>query len=288
MKRSIIAIAFFCITFGSYAQDNLQQDSIQVHYLAEQKVLGRKFSDEFYTKYTRVHQLSEKAFVAKIDSAAKDFYNLLNSYKKNLQTVYVTAQQFEIKMYFDKILIEYPSNHEVYSPDRPGSYPLIEQKVSDNQLLFNDPALLVNSDLMSFVQSFLGYKINKELQKSIYKGLYNKRLNGMWNLLPQYFKNEQCKTFHQYHLLLDHINHNGFKHTEELYEIFKKECRDTFFKAKLEQVYRDSRNDLKDHQVLEYKRIDNYGLDLHIFQKDILAGSNKKPVIVFFSWGELV
>lgn len=289
MKRSIIAIALLCITFRLSAQDDFQPDSAQMHYLGEQKILGRKFSDAFYPKYARMHELSEKAFAAKIDSTAKDFYALLNSYRKILPPAYVSAQQFEIKMYFDKILIEYPANHEIYSKERPGHYSLIEQRIKVNLPLFDDPALLGNSDLMPFIQSFLGYKINKELEKTIYKGLYNKRLYAMWNLLPRYFKNQSCRTYHQYHLLLDHINRNGFKHTEELYTLFKRQSRDTALTAKLDRVYRDSANDLKDHQVLAYKQVDGYGLDIHLFQKDTASRNNKKPVIVFFhggSWSE--
>ncbi|TDQ06201.1 alpha/beta hydrolase [Pedobacter metabolipauper] len=192
-------------------------------------------------------------------------------------------------MYFDKILIEYPAGHEIYSKDRPEGYPIIEQKIKGNLLLFNDPSLLGNSDLMPFIQSFLGYKINKELNKPIYAGLYNKRLYAMWHLLPQYVREERCKNFHQYRLLFDHVTHNGTKYTQELFQEFKKQCRDSTLTAKLEQVYQDSRNDLKDHQVVEYKQIGNYGLDLHIFKKDNPAGNNKKPLIVFFhggSWSE--
>ena len=289
MKKVLILIIVLCITYRLKAQDNTQKDAVQTRYLAEQKILGRKFSDKFYQNYVHMHQLSEQAFTSKIDSAAKGFYALLDTYKSTLPQAYVSAQRFEIKMYFDKILIEYPNNHEIYTNDRPVRYPIIDKKTRDNLPLFNNPALLENSDLAAFSQSFLAYKINSELDKPAYKGLYNKRLYAMWNLLPKYFKNQQCKSFHQYHLLFDHITHNGFKHTEKLYQAFKAQCSDTSFIKKLDQVYTNSRNDLKDHQVREYKRIDGYGLDMHIFRKGDSSGNIKKPVIVFFhggSWSE--
>jgi hypothetical protein len=288
MKSIVILIALLGLWSRSVAQENLKPDNSQSQYLAAQKKLGKAFSDEFYPRYVLLHQLSEKIFVAKIDSAARAFYALLNNFKPDLLPAYVAAQRFEIKMYFDKILIEYPTHHEIYTNDRPKNYHIIERIIKDNLPLFNQPHLL-DSDLTPFIQSFLGYKINEELNKSIYQGLYNKRLYAMWGLLPQYIKNKECRTFHQYRILFDHLTHNGIKHTEELYEEFKKECQDPTLTAKLEQVYQDSRNDLKDHQVMEYKRIGNYGLDIHVFKPNKSDTNAKKPVMVFFhggSWSE--
>ncbi|HEX7756282.1 MAG TPA: alpha/beta hydrolase [Niabella sp.] len=289
MKKFLMLSVMTGLMLGIHAQTTLQQDSAKEHYLAEQKLLGKKFADGFYPNYMRVHQLSEKAFVAKIDSAAHSFYVLLNRYEKELPSAYVMAQRLEIRLYFDKILIEYPAGHEIYSSERPKKYPLIEAKIQDNLPLFNDPGLLGNADLMDFIGSFLNYKVNAELKKTIYDGQYNKRLYALWSLVQQYIKEERCRADHQYHLLIDHINHNGFKYTEGLYSDFKKHYRDTSYINKLEQVYRDARNDLKDHQVLEYKRIGTYGLDIHLFQKEAENRREKKPVIVFFhggSWSE--
>ncbi|SDH21499.1 alpha/beta hydrolase [Mucilaginibacter gossypii] len=290
MKKSAALLLFgLGLTTGLKAQDIMPKDSIETRYLTAQKKLGTRFSDRFYPNYVRLHQLDEKAFAAKIDSAAKSFNALLDTYQSLLQPAYAAAQRFEIKLYFDKILIEYPNNHEIYTNQRPGSYSMIDKKVQGDLAVFNDPALLGNSDLEPFIQSFLGYKINSELNKSRYQGLYNKRLYAMWSLLPKYFKNRQCLAFHQYHLLLDHITHNGFKHTEKLYELFKEQCGDTSFRSKLEQVYRDARHDQEDHLVREYKRIGNYGLDIHVFDNRGGTTTNQKPVIVFFhggSWSE--
>jgi hypothetical protein len=129
MKWIIVAVSFMCITYRSNAQAKLQPDSVQVRYLAEQKMLGKKFTGEFYPNYTSLHKLSERAFAAKIDSAAKAFYALLNNYKPVLTVTYVAAERLGIKMYFDKLLVEYPSDHESYTNDRPGSYPIIEQEI---------------------------------------------------------------------------------------------------------------------------------------------------------------
>jgi len=289
--KNLALLMLICpsMAFGLKAQDRLLDDSVKTSYLVTQKVLGKRFSDDFYTNYVRVHQLDERTFETKIDSAARGFYALLETFKPALQPAYVTAQRFEIKLYFDKLLIEYPNNHEIYADQRPGRYPLIEKRVEGDLPLFDDPGLLGNSDLEPFIQSYLGYKINSELNKSRYKGLYNKRLYAMWSLLPKYFKNRQCLAFHQYNLLLDHITHNGFKHTEQLYQMFKEQCADTTFRAKLQQVYRDAHNDLNDHLVREYKRIGKYGLDIHIFNKGSVTATYKKPAIVYFhggSWSE--
>jgi acetyl esterase/lipase len=289
MKKLYILFIWLGIVSCLNAQGTVQPDSSQMRYLAEQKELSTKFSEYFNPNYASLHRLSEEAFCAKIDSAATGFYALLNVHKAELPLQYVSQQQFEIQISFDKILVKYPYIHEIYSGERRASYPIIEKKLSNTLRFFNDPALLGNADLMLYIDSFLGYKINNELKKSIYNGQYNKRLNAMWNLLPRYFTDKRCLNYHRDHLLLDHITHNGVKYTNSLYALFKKECNDTSLTLKLEQVYRDSRNDLKDHQVVHYKKVGNYNLDLHIFGQGSKDGNNKKPVIVFFhggSWSE--
>jgi acetyl esterase/lipase len=289
MKKILILIIIQSIMCRLYAKDIVQQDTIRAKYLSEQKRIGGTFANSFYPNYVNVHKLSEKQFIARIDSAANPFYTLLNVYKSLLAPAYVTTEQFEIKMYFDKILAEYPNIHDIYTDNHATKYPVIDKKISGNLQFFNDAALLENSDLMRFIDSFLAYKINDELNRPIYNGLYNKRLNAMWNLLPRYFKNQRCLSYHQYHVLMEHLTHNGIKHTEELYTVFKKQCRDTSLTSKLEKVYRQSRNDLKDHRVMQYKKIGNYSLDIHIFGQGRGVENNKKPAIVFFhggSWSE--
>lgn len=287
--KNLIIVFLVGLVSPAIAQVDAQQDTIVTQYLAQQKAISDKFAGRFYPNYTNIHRLPEKAFVAKIDSAANDFYLLLDAYKGRLAPAYVATQRFEIKIDFDRLLIEYPNNHENYTTERRGHYPVIEQKINDDLPFFDDPALIGNSDLSRFISSFLNYKINGELKKPAYQGLYNKRLYALWYLLPRYFKNERCKTYQQYQLLFAHLGRNGIKYTDELYQDFKKHCSDTSLTAKLEQVYRDSRNDVRDHQVIEYKRIGNYGLDIHIFQKAGSRSNIKKPVIVFFhggSWSE--
>ncbi|MGN6394708.1 MAG: alpha/beta hydrolase [Mucilaginibacter sp.] len=287
--KNLIIILLLSIAWRVNAQDNTQQDSVRKRYLAEQKLISKKFTNQFYPNYTRIHQLPEKIFVAKIDSAANNFYSLLNTYQNRLSADYVSAQRFEIKMYFDKILIEYPNIHEIYTNERRLQYPIIEKKVKDNLQLFNDEALITNDDLGGFISSFLNYKINGELSKPAYRGLYNKRLYAMWNILPRYFTNRPCKINQEYQLLFYHTTHNGIRYTDKLYREFKRYCSDTALVAKLEKVYRNSRNDLNDHRIYEYKRIGNYGLDIHVFQKGTITKNARKPAIVFFhggSWSE--
>lgn len=104
MKWVIIVIGLLSLTSRSNATGHPQQDSVQLRYLSAQKILGEKFSGDFYPNYSQLHRLSEKAFVAKINSSAREFYALLDSYRQNLPPAYISSQRFEIKMYFDRYL----------------------------------------------------------------------------------------------------------------------------------------------------------------------------------------
>lgn len=263
--------------------------TVQDEYLAKQKVIGKTFSGSFYPNYAKVHCLSEIDFTRKIDSARAKFSKLLIVYQNRLDSAYVIAQRLEIKLYFDKLLIEYPNNHEVYTGSSNSKYPLIMERVAGNQSDFNNLALLNNDDFKAYVKSFLEFQIDRELKKQIYNGRYNQRLDAMWNILPRYFTNKKCLDFWQFDYLITHIEHNGMKGTARLYSAFKSTCSDTTYLNKLKNVYEKCNEDLKDHEVREYKNLGNYGLDIHIFMPDSIKVGSKRPVMVYFhggSWSE--
>ncbi|MBN9299855.1 MAG: alpha/beta hydrolase [Filimonas sp.] len=290
MRTCILLLLIFGLTLSLSAQSKTPEiNTGQGDYIAKQKVLGKTFSDYFYPGYAYVHRLSERGFVAKIDSVRNEFSKLLSSYQGVLEPAYVTAQQLEIKLYFDKLLINYPTNHEVYTGSAPSKYPLIMKRVAGNLSGFNTPSLLSNDDFTDFVKSFLDFKVNAELNKPVYAGLYNKRLDAMWNLLSVYFKDKKCLDFWRFNYLTGHIDRNGIKNTDSLYAVFRSTCQDTNYLNKMETMYDGYKEGLKDHLVREYKKLGTYGLDLHIFTSDSLNTIQKKPVIIFFhggSWSE--
>jgi len=262
-------------------------DSIKTAYFAELKIAGKAFSNYFYPNYNEIYALPEEQFIAKIDSARKNFFALLYKHQATLPAPFVEQQQIEIKYYFDKLLIDYPDNHAIYTGNTTSSSnipALLQSNIDD----FNDPALLSNSDFTNYVRSYLSYELNKELNKHQQNASDNQHLSIIWQLIPKYFSNPACTTFWKYDYLYNHIDNNGIKHIESFYKDFTSGCTNTSLLNKLHTLYADDSIGRSNHIITTYKQADNFNLDMHLFLPDTLSNT-KHPAIIFFhggSWSE--
>jgi acetyl esterase/lipase len=272
-----------------FNQVHAQQDSSKRNYLAELKVIGKKFTNELYPNYARIYSLPEKVFIAKIDSVRDQFNTVLNNYTKKLDAAYVQEQQTEIKYYFDKLLIEYPLNHDIYIGKTSSSVSTIPQRLKSNLADFNKTELLTNSDFTSYVKAFLSYQINLELKKPLYKNTDNQQLNAVWKLIPQFFPNATCRTYWQFDYLYNHIDNNGIKNIEPVYNNFKATCKDTVYLNKVNAIYSEDAAGRQGHLIKTYKTVGAFKLDMHMFLPDSIMNGNKRPMIIYFhggSWSE--
>jgi hypothetical protein len=158
MRPKLILI-FFLFLNQIQAQKKNEQDTIRQNYLAELKIIGKIFTDDFYPNYAKTYSLPEKFFVAKIDLVRNKFNAVLNSYKSKFDIKYIQEQEIEIKYYFDKLLIEFPLNHDIYIGKTSQTLSTIPQKLKANLSDFNKVELLANSDFTNYVKAFLSYKI---------------------------------------------------------------------------------------------------------------------------------
>ncbi|WP_300565891.1 alpha/beta hydrolase [Flavobacterium sp.] len=289
MRPGLIFIFLLFLNQIQGQQTNNLIDSNKQNYLAEVKIIGKKFADDFYPNYARFYSLPEKLFLAKIDSARKDFITHLDRYKSKLETKYIQEQQIEIKYYFDKLLIEYPVNHDIYIGKTSSTPFEIPEILKSNLADFNKPELVENPDFTTYVKAFLSYQINLELKKSIYKNLNNQQLNAVWKLIPKFISNPKCKAFWQFDFLYSHIDNNGIKDIDNIYTNFKSTCKDTAYLKKINSIYREDSIGRQGHLIRTYKTVGPVKLDIHMFLPDNIAIGNKRSVIIYFhggSWSE--
>jgi acetyl esterase/lipase len=288
MRPKLILI-FFLFLNQIHAQQTNEQDTIRQNYLEKLKIIGKTFTDDFYPNYTKTYSLPEKLFIAKIDSVRKKFNAVLNSYKSTLNIKYIQEQQTEIKYYFDKLLIEYPLNHDTYLGKTSQTLSTIPQKLNSNLADFNKVELLTNSDFTNYVKAFLSYQINLELKKTSYRNTDNQQLNAVWKLIPKFISNPTCKSFWQCDYLYNHIDNNGIKNIEPIYAGFRATCNDTAYLNKVNSIYSEDSIGRQGHLIKTYKTVGSFKLDIHIFLPDSLLNGNKRPSIVYFhggSWSE--
>ena len=283
---------FLCLVLTvqiGLAQSNQNVGGVHQNYLAEQKKLGRAFSDDFYPKFSAYYSLSEKDFLAKIESARSTFDALLKKYGTSFDPEFIEAQKVEIKYYFDKLILDYSSNHHTYTGKKVSLSSKINGKLQRNLADFNKPELLTNRDFTEYVRAFLSYRINAEIEKPVYKNQDNQRLNAAWRIIPDLFTNQKALDFWKYDYLSNHIDNLGIKNIDGIYENFKAGCRDSLYLSKVNQLYNADWQGRQGNLTKTYKRVGRFDLDVHLFLPDGTSGGQKRPVIVFFhggSWSE--
>lgn len=283
-------LIFVLLLFSYQLQAQESQKPVspeQQSYLAELKVLGAKFTSEFYPNYSRIYAMPEKAFTDKIDSARRDFDAALNKYQSKLDPGYVEDQRIEIKYYFDKILIEYPRTNEIYSGKPINLSSKIIERLRGNLTDFNKPELLGNSDFTNYFKAFLSLQTYLELRKGTYKNQDNQHLQAQWKLIPKYVINRKCREYWQFEYLYSHIDNDGIKNIDAIYKDFNASCKDTALLNKVNRLYAEDVAGKQGHVIKTYKTVGPYSLDIHIFLPESKAEAH--PAIVFFhggSWSE--
>lgn len=270
-------------------QKNEGQDYNRQNYLTELKSIGKTFTNDFYPNYAKLYVLPEKQFVDRIDATRREFNTVLNKFKPALAPDFVKEQYLEIKYYFDKLLMDYPLNHDIYIGKTSKKRSAIPERLKGNLADFNKQELLGNSDFLNFVKSFFSYKINTEIRKQEYRNLDNQYLSAIWKLIPQYISDPHCKDYWQAEYLYNHIDNNGIKNIQNIYKNFKSSCKDTSLLKKITSLYSEDYVGRQGHLIKTYKTVGAFDLDVHLFLPDSLPSGNRNPVIIYFhggSWSE--
>jgi acetyl esterase/lipase len=286
--RLVILLSFaLSISNFSIGQDHSAKDA----YLAELKAAGKSFSSYFYPNYAKIYSLPEKAVSAKVDSARNQFISILEKYKKQLAPEFATGQQAEIKYFFDKLLLDFPNNHDTYL--QTGKKTRLSKELAarlDNNLKdFNNPELLSISDFTEYVKGYFEHAARKELTNPVYKNTDNQVLRVIWKLIPQTITNEACREFWRTEYLSYHLENNGIKNIGPLLAEYKAWYQQSQAWKKISSLYSEDSVAMQGHLIVPYKTIGAITLNLHVFVPDQSAIAGKSPVYVYFhggSWTE--
>ena len=291
MKRNLIVALFLVFHAGSTAGQNYKNISPKESYLAEQRALGNSFSGFFYPNFSKIHLLTEEAFVLKIDSVRKLFQGLLQKFAKQLDAEFVNNQEQEIKYYFDKILLDYPNNHDTYAQtDKKTTLSTtISKRLKRNLKDFNRYELLSNADFKEYVRAYIYHLTSTELVARGDQYGDNKMLNIAWKIIPSIISNDACREFWQSEYLFSHIENTGIKNIKTILNNFRLSCRNDSLLQRINKIYSEDSVARQGHITQVYKSVNKASLDLHIFLPDSTKFKGKRPVYVYFhggSWSE--
>ncbi|HYF29684.1 MAG TPA: alpha/beta hydrolase [Chitinophagaceae bacterium] len=281
-------VLFFAL-IASYLLAAQQDSAVWKQYQSEQRAIGRSFSNYFYPRYATLYSLPEKEFIVKIDSARALFDELLHKYSNQLDKSLVDDETISIKYYFDKLIIDYPSNYETYAGKPLEPSPLITRLIEKNLPDLNNPELLTNSDLREYVKAFLYFYENAAHKKGQYQHSDNQHLEAAWDLISKWITQEECAETWKYEYLRNHIENYGIKNIGRFYRDFKDICTNIEYYNNITAMHKADSIGRQGHMIRTYKTVGSFKLDMHIFLSDSIRYNQKRPVIVYFhggSWSE--
>ncbi|HZY38855.1 MAG TPA: alpha/beta hydrolase [Mucilaginibacter sp.] len=283
-----IAAALVILCFSNYSASAFQPktDSTQTKYFSEIKKFSEPFVNDLRRRYVQTYSLPEADFIRKIDSAHSLLTAVLNKYSASLKAGFVKEQQLQVDYYFDKLLADYPSNYIGYTGKALPDAALITARLRRHLPDLNDPALLNEVMLRTYVHSFFTYELTDELDKPTYRNLDNQSLVAVFNLISRQITNKKCRDFWQYDYLYDGITNNGIKNIGVIYQAFNKTCSDTAYLHRVNGLYKYEYKRRQGHLIKTYKIAGAYKLDIHLFLPDSAAKGGKKPLMVFFHAGD--
>ena len=129
---------------------------------------------------------------------------------------FAQEQVLEINYYFDKMLAEYPYNHEVFTGEVAPAKSKLTERLSKNLPDLNKPDYLQKSDFTDYARAYFSYLIYVELKGARYRDADNRNLKAIWRLLPLYVTDRTCLEFWQYDYLSYHIDNLGIKNIDEI------------------------------------------------------------------------
>jgi len=281
---ALICVLTFAGVFKARAQT--KPDSAQIKYFAEIKKFSEPFVGDLRRNFVKNYSLPETDFIRKIDSAHTLLTAVLNKYAALLKPDLVKEQHVQIDYYFDKLLADYPANFTSYTDKPLSDATLIATRLRKHLADLNDPSLLNEVMFRNYVHAYFTWELNDEMNKPIYKNVYNKLLIAVFNVINRQVTNKKCRDFWQYDYLYDGITNNGIENAGKIYETFKKTCKDTAYLRRVTSLYKYEYRRRQGHLIKIYKTVNDYTLDIHIFLPDSAAREPKKPVMVFFHAGD--
>lgn len=239
-------------------------------------------------RYT-LNTLNQNDFTQKIDSLQFMFTTHLNRNKNKLDTHTFKAENVGIKLAFDKLIVEYPELHKLYTGESIILSKSNKAKLKSNLIFFNDEKLLLIKDVKEYVNMYIKTTSNKMLESLVFNNLDNQQLHADWSVMESIFTNNKVSDFWKHKYLYYHIDNLGIKNLDKIYSNFISSCKTQKYSERIRTLYNSHKNGRASHTIATYKKIDGFTLEMHLFLPNPKKFKGKRPTIVQFhggSWSE--
>lgn len=232
-----------------------------------------------------LNTLNQNDFTKKIDSLQAFFTTHLKNNKKKLDKNTFDAETAGIKLAFDKLIIEYPELHKLYTGENIILSKSNEAKLKSNLIFFNDEKLRSIRDVKEYINSYIKTTSNKMLESVVFNNRDNQQLHADWSVMESVFTNRKISDFWKHKYLHYHIDNLGIKNIDKIYSNFMSSCKTQKYSESIRTLYNSHKKGRASHTIATYKEIDGFTLEMHLFLPHSEKFKGKRPTIIQFHGG---
>ena len=256
-------------------------------YLKKTSLLNNITNDFLNKNWVQIHIKNESRYVSIIDSLKGLFLNPLTSLPKGNKDIsenFIKLFKADVNLGFNRLIVQYPERHFNYT----GEKDILSQTSLDyvNSPSIDNLEFFDLSNYKRFCESWIDYKADIIIDANSLSKHYNlKKMDAIFQLLPDIFKNQALLDYWLSEYLYKHIEDNGIANSENYLKKFNSNCRTEIYKTKINELYTSILEGQKDHLVKTYKTTNGFNLQAHIFSPDNILKGEKRPAIVIFHGG---
>lgn len=254
-------------------------------YLEKQAEFGAPIGKYIRSNKYSLNILSQNYFTKKVDSLQAIFTNYLNVNKGKLDKSTFNNETTLIKLFFDKLILEYPEFHKRYTGENILLSKQNQSKLDENLIFFNDETLFASRELNDYITSYIRIESDKKLENLIFSELDNQQLYADWRVMETVFTNSKFIDFWKHKYLHYHIDNLGIKNIDKIYSSFMSSCKTPKYSESINNIYNSHKKGRASHIIETYKEIDDFKLDMHLFLPNPEKFKGKRPTIVQFHGG---
>jgi acetyl esterase len=251
---------------------------------------NKEISEFLNNNWYPVHTKNESEFISIIDSLKGLFLDPLaenQNKQKHLPDNFIKLFEADVNYGLNSLIIHYPEVHFKITGEKTS----LSQRSIDyiNSFTIDEIRFIDLQSYKSYCRKWIDYNADILIVQNREHKQYNlKKMDILFEFLPEVFKNQRLLDYWLSEYLNEHIENTWLANSKKYVEAFDKMCKTEVYKAKINDLYTSYSDSERDHVVKIFKTVGGYKLEAHIFYPDNLNNNEKRPAIVIYHGGGFV
>jgi len=256
-------------------------------YLLTVDSVSKMVNSFFDRNWISMHNKNQADYISIIDSL-KSLH--LNHFDKYLTCNDIDSENFirvwkaEIDYAFNSLIVKYPFRHSQLSQHKTELNPQSIYYLKSTKIDVFEYFEL--HSYKRYTKGWIEYQAEQQAGNDKSNKHFDlKKIESIFQIIPETFNHSQLRDFWLYEFLKDHIEKNRLANSKKYIEQFNQVCETEQFANDIEKLVTSISNTHKDHEVKIYKTENEFNLEAHIFKPEGLMSDEKRPGILIFHGG---